>query len=99
MGEGSWLERIKKWFRKKQIKFSKVVYIKRPFPTLAFVTKELKECYVVFIPISPSPATGFTFIISKDDVKETNITPSEAFEFFVSFGLVVPKEFEEMLKD
>ncbi len=97
-------ERFKNWImkfknRKFSIleRFSKVVYIKTPLSTLAFVTKELDHFFIVFIPISPSPTAGFTLIVKKEDCKEIDITIKEALEFFISFGFASPKEMDEKL--
>ena len=44
----------------------------------------------VFMPSSPSPLTGFTIMVPKKDVINTDITVEHAFKFIFSGGVVNP---------
>ena len=82
--------------------FSKVVLVEYPSKgiwSVGFVTgagvKKLvdekeKEFLTVFIATSPSPFTGFTIIVAKDDVIDADMTVEEAVKFIVSGGVVAP---------
>ena len=82
--------------------FSKVVLVEYPSKgiwSIGFVTgsgvKKLvdekeKEFLTVFIATSPSPFTGFTIIVAKDDVIEADMTVEDAVKFIVSGGVVAP---------
>jgi uncharacterized membrane protein len=82
--------------------FSKVVLVEYPSKgiwSIGFVTgsgvKKLvsekeKEFLTVFIATSPSPFTGFTIIVAKDDVIDADMTVEEAVKFIVSGGVVAP---------
>ncbi|MEM8835893.1 MAG: DUF502 domain-containing protein [Planctomycetota bacterium] len=49
------------------------------------------ECVTVFIPSSPTPFTGYTLNVRKDDVVELPISLDEALRFVVSGGVLVPE--------
>lgn len=48
------------------------------------------ECITVFIPSSPTPFTGYTITIRKEDALDLPITIDEALRFVVSGGVLVP---------
>ena len=90
-------------FSRDQLKsFRQVVMIEYPRKgvyCLAFLTNESsqqmndkvhEELCNVFVPSSPSPITGFTYLIPKKDVIFTDIKIEEAFRFIVSGGVVNP---------
>jgi hypothetical protein len=49
------------------------------------------ECVTVFIPSSPTPFTGYTIIVPKEDVIDAPLTIDEALRFVVSGGVLVPE--------
>jgi uncharacterized membrane protein len=53
--------------------------------------EKTKKYYKVFMPNSPTPATGYFFILSEDEIIHTNITFEEAIKTVVSCGLVTPE--------
>lgn len=48
------------------------------------------EVVTVFIPSSPTPFTGYTISLPRNEVHELNITVEEALRFTVSGGVLVP---------
>ncbi len=80
--------------------FQKVVII--PYPRVgmyvfAFAANEIRvdalgdQTHVaVFVPSTPTPFTGFTVIVKKEEVYPTNISVEEAIKFIVSGGIVTP---------
>ena len=82
--------------------FSRVVAVEYPRKdiwSLGMVTgsglKEVtdsveKEILTVLIPNSPTPFTGFTIMVPKDQTIELDMTIEEAMRFAVSAGLIVP---------
>ncbi|HBS29314.1 MAG TPA: hypothetical protein DEB06_07650 [Phycisphaerales bacterium] len=48
------------------------------------------ECVTVFIPSSPTPFTGYTITIPRDEVYELPVTLDDALRFVVSGGVLVP---------
>lgn len=85
-------------------RFKAVVLIEYPrkgIYSIGFVTNQdprqfrekfNKKLYVVFIPSSPSPLTGFTIIIPQDDLTFLNMTVEEAVRIIVSGGVISPDE-------
>ncbi len=78
--------------------FKKVVMVEFPRKevwTIGFVTGESKnesgkEYYHVIVPTTPNPTSAYLLFISKDQVKETNITIDEGVKAILSGGVVTP---------
>ncbi len=49
------------------------------------------ECVAIFIPSSPTPFTGYTITVPKNEVIEMPLTIEEALRFVVSGGVLVPE--------
>ncbi|MEN9757560.1 MAG: hypothetical protein RL755_1747 [Pseudomonadota bacterium] len=67
-----------------------VVYVEYPKEGIwvpAYVTNRSADKYVLFIPTSPNPTSGFTVIVSKDKVLESAMNIEEATSFIVSVGV------------
>lgn len=67
-----------------------VVYIEFPKPglmMLAYVTNRYEDKYVVFVPTSPNPTSGFTVIVDKDKVFHSKMDIEAATSFIVSVGV------------
>jgi uncharacterized membrane protein len=52
----------------------------------AYVLNKHDDIYVLFVPTSPNPTSGYAIIVDKDIVKPTTLTVSEASQFIVSMG-------------
>ena len=77
-----------------------VVYIEFPKPGLmmmAYVTNRYEDKYVVFVPTSPNPTSGFTVIVDKSRVFKSEMDIEAATSFIVSVGVDFEKP-EEMAK-
>jgi len=71
-----------------------VVYVEYPRPGLwvpAFVTNRVGEQYVVYIPTSPNPTSGFTVILHESKVVRSAMSIEEASSFVISLGVDMPK--------
>jgi len=55
-----------------------------------FKEKTGRDLYNVFVPSSPSPLTGFTIIVPKDEVIFLDIKVEEAMKLIISGGLANP---------
>jgi len=49
-----------------------------------------KPCANVFVPSTPTPVTGFTISVPKDEIIEVSMTLDEAIRYVVSGGVLVP---------
>ena len=83
------------------IKFNRVVAVEYPrkgiwsvgFLTgdsLPSIQTKLGESVTVFVPSSPTPFTGYTITIRREDIIELPLTVEEAIRFAVSGGVLVP---------
>ena len=52
----------------------------------AYVLNKHDDVYVLFVPTSPNPTSGYAIIVDKDIVKPTTLTVSEASQFIISMG-------------
>lgn len=93
-----------------RMKFSRVVLIQYPRDgvwTIGLLTgtamraieNESGEALTVFIPSSPTPFTGWTVTVRREDVHELPITIDEALRYLVSGGVVVPPHQEGPPRD
>ncbi|MEY3143475.1 MAG: hypothetical protein RLY21_1968 [Planctomycetota bacterium] len=86
---------------KQKLSFNRVVMIEYPRPgiwSMGLVTgdaaREVRaavgDSVTVFVPSSPTPFTGWTVTVPRDQVRELPITIDEALRYLVSAGVVVP---------
>lgn len=67
-----------------------VVYVEYPSPGLwvpAYVTNRHDNMYVLFIPTSPNPTSGFTVIVDSSKVIKSDMDIEQATSFIVSVGV------------
>jgi uncharacterized membrane protein len=67
-----------------------VVYVEYPKEDIwvpAYVTNRFEDKYVLFIPTSPNPTSGFTVIVDKKKVLKSKMNIEEASSFIVSIGV------------
>jgi uncharacterized membrane protein len=74
-----------------------VVYVEYPKDGIwvpAYVTNRHENKYILFIPTSPNPTSGFTVIVDKSKVVTSTMDIEEATSFIVSVGVDYDKAFE-----
>ena len=67
-----------------------VVYVEYPKDNMwmtAYVTNRHDDKYVLFIPTSPNPTSGFTVIVDKSKVVKSAMNIEEASSFVISVGV------------
>lgn len=67
-----------------------VVYVEYPKDGVwvpAYVTNKNKEMYVLFVPTSPNPTSGFTVIVHESKIVRSQMNIEEATSFIVSVGV------------
>ena len=67
-----------------------VVYVEYPKEGIwvpAYVTNKHENKYVLFIPTSPNPTSGFTVIVDKSKLITSSMNIEEATSFIVSIGV------------
>jgi uncharacterized membrane protein len=77
-----------------------VVYVEYPKEGLwapAYVTNKYDDMYVLFIPTSPNPTSGFAVIVNKSKVIKSEMDIEEATSFIVSVGVDYNKSSEMKL--
>lgn len=74
-----------------------VVYVEYPKDGIwvpAYVTNRQDDKYILFIPTSPNPTSGFTVIVDKSKVINSTMNIEEATSFIVSVGVDYDKASE-----
>jgi len=67
-----------------------VVYVEYPKDGVwvpAYVTNRHDDKYILFIPTSPNPTSGFTVIVDKEKLVKSDMNIEEATSFIVSVGV------------
>jgi uncharacterized membrane protein len=67
-----------------------VVYVEYPKDDMwmtAYVTNRYDDKYVLFVPTSPNPTSGFTVIVDKSKVIKSAMNIEEASSFIISVGV------------
>ena len=73
-----------------QTEAREVVYIEYPKEGLwvpAYVTNKEKDKYILFVPTSPNPTSGFTIIVHESKVVKSEMDIEEATSFIISVGV------------
>jgi len=71
-----------------------VVYIEYPKQDIwvpAYVTNRSDDWYVLFVPTSPNPTSGFTVLVHESKVIKSDLNIEEVTSFIVSVGADFPK--------
>lgn len=71
-------------------KAREVVYIEYPKEGLwvpAYVTNKKDDHYILFVPTSPNPTSGFTVIVHKSKVRKSDMNIEQATSFIISVGV------------
>lgn len=88
-------KKILRLFRgEEETRLRDVVYVEYPRKGLwvpAFVTNRTGNQYVVYIPTSPNPTSGFTVILDEAHVVPSAMSIEEASSFVISLGVDMPK--------
>jgi uncharacterized membrane protein len=91
-------------FRDRELEFTRVVAVEYPSRgiwSLAFVTNESladvqtaagEPMLTILVPTSPMPVSGYTMLISKNEVLDLDMTVEQAVEYIVSCGVVLPEQ-------
>ncbi len=88
---------ISMFFSADQTIAKEVVYIEYPKEGIwvpAYVTNRQQDKYVLFIPTSPNPTSGFTVIVDKSKVIQSDMDIEDATSFIVSVGVDYDKASE-----
>jgi len=71
-----------------------VVYLEYPKPDIwvpAYVTNKSNDWYVLFVPTSPNPTSGFTVLVHESKIIKSALSIEEVTSFIVSVGADFPK--------
>jgi len=74
-----------------------VVYIEYPKDGLwvpGYVTNKKGDMYVLYVPTSPNPTSGFTLIVHESKVVKSGMSLEDVTSFIVSVGVDYDKDSE-----
>jgi len=81
---------IEMFFSHESQQAKEVVYIEYPKEGLwvpAYVTNKKEAMYVLFVPTSPNPTSGFTLIVHESKIVKSDMSVEDATSFIVSVGV------------
>ncbi|QSA97473.1 DUF502 domain-containing protein [Methylococcus sp. EFPC2] len=84
-----------------QTKQREVVYVEYPKDGVwvpAYVTNQVGELFVLYVPTSPNPTSGFTVMVHESKVVRSSMTFEEASSFVISVGVDFPKAQDAAVK-
>uniref|UniRef100_A0A7V3ZUG7 DUF502 domain-containing protein n=1 Tax=candidate division WOR-3 bacterium TaxID=2052148 RepID=A0A7V3ZUG7_UNCW3 len=92
--------------RKSLKKVVAVEYPRKGIFALGFIMNEekilssdgQKEFFLIYLPTTPNPTSGWLILIPKEEVKELNLTIDEGLKLIISGGIVIDKNTLERLK-
>jgi uncharacterized membrane protein len=67
-----------------------VVYVEYPKDGMwvpAYVTNRIDDCYILYVPTSPNPTSGFTVMVDKSKIIKSNMNIEEVSSFVISVGV------------
>ncbi len=70
-----------------------VVYVEYPKEDVwvpAYVTNKVEDMYVLFVPTSPNPTSGFTVLVHESKVVKSSMSIEDAAGFIISIGADYP---------
>ncbi len=74
-----------------------VVYVEYPKEDVwvpAYVTNKVEDMYVLFVPTSPNPTSGFTVLVHESKVVKSSMSIEDAASFIISIGADYPAKEE-----
>ncbi|WAR45093.1 DUF502 domain-containing protein [Methylomonas rapida] len=66
------------------------VYVEYPKDGMwvpAYVTNRIGDCYILYVPTSPNPTSGFTVMVHKSKVISSNMDIEQVSSFVISVGV------------
>jgi uncharacterized membrane protein len=67
-----------------------IVYVEYPKDGMwvpAYVTNKIDDCYILYVPTSPNPTSGFTVIVHQSKIKLSSMNIEEVSSFVISVGV------------
>jgi uncharacterized membrane protein len=67
-----------------------VVYVEYPKDGMwvpAYVTNRIEDWYILYVPTSPNPTSGFTVMVHKSKIIKSNMNIEEVSSFVISVGV------------
>ncbi|HHJ38232.1 MAG: hypothetical protein AXA67_00940 [Methylothermaceae bacteria B42] len=74
-----------------------VVYVEYPKEDVwvpAYVTNKVEDMYILFVPTSPNPTSGFTVLVHESKVVKSSMSIEDAASFIISIGADYPAKEE-----
>jgi len=92
--------------RKSLKKVVAVEYPRKGIFTIGFIMNEekilsrdgQKEFFLIYLPTTPNPTTGWLTLVPKEETKELNLTIDEGLKLIISGGIVIDKDTLERFK-
>jgi uncharacterized membrane protein len=81
---------LRLFVRTEESQLREAVYVEYPKDGMwvpAYVTNRIGDCYILYIPTSPNPTSGFTVMVDKSKVMDSQMNIEEVSSFVISVGV------------
>jgi uncharacterized membrane protein len=81
---------LRLFLRAEESQLREAVYVEYPKDGMwvpAYVTNRINDFYILYIPTSPNPTSGFTVMVDKSKVKSSRMNIEEVSSFVISVGV------------
>jgi uncharacterized membrane protein len=81
---------LRLFLRQEESQLREAVYVEYPKDGMwvpAYVTNRIDDCYILYIPTSPNPTSGFTVMVDKSKVLRSQMNIEEVSSFVISVGV------------
>ncbi|WAK02086.1 DUF502 domain-containing protein [Methylobacter sp. YRD-M1] len=81
---------IQQFFTTQEAQVREIVYVEYPKDGMwvpAYVTNRINDSYILYIPTSPNPTSGFTVMVHKSKIVKSAMDIGEVSSFVISVGV------------
>ncbi|MEF3074536.1 DUF502 domain-containing protein [Methylobacter sp. Wu1] len=94
---------IQQFFTTQEAQVREIVYVEYPKDGMwvpAYVTNRINDSYILYIPTSPNPTSGFTVMVHKSKIVKSAMNIGEVSSFVISVGVdyARPNEVQTLYK-
>lgn len=81
---------LKLFLASEESQVREVVYVEYPKDGMwvpAYATNRIGDCYILYVPTSPNPTSGFTVMVDQSKVRRSTMDMEEVSSFVISVGV------------
>jgi uncharacterized membrane protein len=95
---------LRLFLTREESQLREAVYVEYPKDDMwvpAYVTNRIGDCYILYIPTSPNPTSGFTVMVHQSKVRHSQMNIEEVSSFVISVGVdyAKPEDIKTLYKN